>query len=173
MITGIKKIFALTLLVFLFISQVGCYFFYTFQQYRVKEDMERQLLSKIPESLLVSFDAGQQGEKIKWIEKGREFSLNGVMYDVVRIKQNNGHNILYCLNDKKEKQLLDELAKSVERNHDNSKEGKNIGKLIQAEVIFNNDEAIVCLPPFTIHYSYYKINPITSFQEVNSPPPRV
>jgi hypothetical protein len=173
MIAGIKKIIALSLLAVLFISQAGYYFFYTYQQYRVQEEMEKQLFSKIPESLLESFDAGQQGDKIKWIEKGKEFSLNGVMYDVVRINQNNGHIILYCLNDKKEKQLLDDLAKSVERNHDNSKEGKNIGKIIQDEVVFNCDENIICFTAFTIHYSYYKINPITSFKEVNSPPPRV
>jgi hypothetical protein len=45
----LKKVISLSLLAILFTSQVGYYFIYTIHQYIIKEEMEREMLKKIPE----------------------------------------------------------------------------------------------------------------------------
>jgi len=46
----LKKALAASLLAILFTSQVGYYFIYTVHQYIIKEEMEREMLTLIPES---------------------------------------------------------------------------------------------------------------------------
>ena len=46
-------------------------------------------------------------KEIYWEEKGKEFMFKGEMYDVVKTKTVNGKVMLYCINDKKEKALVD------------------------------------------------------------------
>ena len=97
--------------------------------------MERELLAKIPESSLELIIAEQYKNKLEWEEKNKEFSLNGEMYDVAKIKIIDGKTHLYCINDKKEKQLLDNLVGAVNKNHDN-KQGRNNIKPFLIDLVF-------------------------------------
>jgi hypothetical protein len=47
---------------------------------------------------------------LHWIRKGKEFMYKWAMYDVVKITKQNSKTLIYCLNDEKEKQLLDNYA---------------------------------------------------------------
>ena len=49
--------------------------------------MERELLAYIPDSSLEVFVAEEYGDKIVWEEENKEFSIEGVLYDVARIKK--------------------------------------------------------------------------------------
>jgi hypothetical protein len=93
----LKKALASSLLLILFTSQVGYYFIYTIHQHILKEEMERELLAHIPESSLEVIIAEQVADKIVWEEKNREFSLDGVLYDVARIEKKGRKNffVLY------------------------------------------------------------------------------
>jgi hypothetical protein len=58
---------------------------------------------------------------------------------------------LYCINDKKEKQLLDDLVKAVNKNHDN-KQGRNNIKSLLLDLVCMSDEEEhkIFLCPFSI-----------------------
>jgi predicted transcriptional regulator len=167
----LKKALAASLLAILFTSQVGYYFIYTVHQYIIKEEVERELLTHIPESSLEVFVAEELGDKILWEEENKEFSMDGVLYDVARIKKSDGKTFLYCLNDKQEKQLLDGLAKAVNANHGNKQEKNSIKSLLTDLVCMNDEDQSTFLSvPST--YSRFNVTLVSSFEEINIPPPK-
>jgi len=168
----LKKVLASSLLAILVTSQVGYYFIYTIHQYIIKEGIEKELLANIPDSSLEVINAEQFADKIEWNEKGKEFSLDGVLYDVVRSKSSEGKTFLYCINDKQEKQLLDNLAKAVNANHGNKQEKNNIKSLLLDLVCMNDEQE----PGFFSNpstYSCFNVTLVSSFEETNIPPPKV
>jgi len=133
--------------------------------------MEKELLAYIPDSSLEVFVAEEFGDKIVWEEENKEFSIEGVLYDVARIKKSDGKTFLYCINDKQEKQLLDGLAKAVNANHGNKQENNTIKSLLVDLVCMNDDEGPgIFSVPFT--YSCFHIDLVSSFEEINIPPPK-
>ena len=133
--------------------------------------MERELFAYIPDSSLEVFVAEEFGDKIVWEEENKEFSIEGVLYDVARIKKSDGKTFLYCINDKHEKQLLEGLAKAVNANHGNKQEKNNIKSLLVDLVCMNDDEGPgIFSVPFT--YSCFYVDLVSSFEEINIPPPK-
>jgi len=133
--------------------------------------MERELLAHIPESSLEVIIAEQVAGKIVWEEKHKEFSLDGILYDVARVEKKEGKTILYCINDKKEKQLLDNLVKAVNKNHNNKQGRNNIKSLLLDLVCMSVEEEIRSLSvPST--YSSFNVSLVSSFGEIHSPPPK-
>jgi len=167
----LKKALAASLLAILFTSQVGYYFIYTVHQYMIKEEMEREMLTLIPESSLEVFVAEELGDKIIWEEANKEFSIDGVLYDIARIKKSEGKTFLYCINDKQERQLLDDLAKAVNANHGNKQE-KNSIKSLLADLVCMNDEERSTIFSVPSTYSLFNVTLISSFEEINIPPPK-
>jgi len=167
----LKKALAASLLAILFTSQVGYYFIYTVHQYIIKEEVERELLTHIPESSLEVFVAEELGDKILWEEENKEFSIDGVLYDVARIKKSEGKTFLYCLNDKQEKQLLDNLAKAVNANHGNKQE-KNSIKSLLTDLVCMNDQELSTFFSVSSTYSRFNVILVSSFEEINIPPPK-
>jgi len=167
----LKKALAASLLAILFTSQVGYYFIYTVHQYIIKEEMEKEMLTRIPESSLEVIVAEELGDKILWQEDNKEFSIDGVLYDVARIKKSEGKTFLYCINDKQEKQLLDDLAKAVNANHGNKQE-KNTIKSLLADLVCINDEEQSTIFSVPSTYSLFNVTLVSSFEEIYSPPPK-
>jgi predicted transcriptional regulator len=167
----LKKALASSLLVILFTSQVGYYFIYTIHQHIIKGKIEKELLANIPASSLEVFVAEELGNKILWEEDNKEFSINGILYDVARIERVDEKTFLYCINDKQEKQLLDDLAKAVNANHGNKQEKNNIKSLLLDLVCMSDEEES---KTFSVPsaYSYFNVTLVSSFEEINSPPPK-
>ena len=133
--------------------------------------MEKEMLTRIPESSLEVIVAEELGDKILWQEDNKEFSIDGVLYDVARIKKSEGKIFLYCIKDKQEKQLLDDLAKAVNANHGNKQE-KNTIKSLLADLVCINDEEQSTIFSVPSTYSLFNVTLVSSFEEINSPPPK-
>ncbi len=133
--------------------------------------MERELFAYIPDSSLEVFVAEEFGDKIVWEEENKEFSIEGVLYDVARIKKSDGKTFLYCINDQQEKHLLDGLAKAVNANHGNKQEKNNIKSLLVDIVCMNDDEGPGIFSVSFI-YSNFHADLVSSFEEINIPPPK-
>jgi len=133
--------------------------------------MERELLAHIPDSSLEIFVVEEWGSKIVWEERDKEFSVDGVLYDVARIKKSEGKTFLYCINDKKEKQLLDSLSKAVNANHGNKQEKNRIKSLLVDIVCLNDQEELGSLSVPSA-YSSFNVTLVSSFEEIHSPPPK-
>jgi hypothetical protein len=68
--------------------------------------------------------------------------------------------------------LLDGLAKAVNANHGNKQEKNNIKSLLVDLVCMNDDEGPgIFSVPFT--YSCFHVDLVSSFEEINIPPPKV
>ena len=134
--------------------------------------MKEQLLAGLPES---SFEIIELTANLHWKEKGKEFLLNGQMYDVAKTKQVNGKTLLYCLNDNKEKQLLLHLAKTVKSGSENNNEkgGSHIVKFQLSDFTAHKmyEPALVS---YTILQQYHAFDDalLSSFKEIIAPPPR-
>jgi hypothetical protein len=167
----VKKAFAAILLFILFMSQVGYYFVYTIHQHILKEDIEKELLSHLPDSSLELIIAEDVSDKLEWQERGKEFSLNGEMYDVARMEQKDGKNHLYCINDKKEKQLLDNLVKAVTKDHDSKKPRNNV-KPVLTDLFMATILETPKIVSGSFAYELLDVSIISSFKEIKSPPPK-
>ena len=167
-----KKAIAALLLCIIFISQVGYYFIYTVHQYIIKEKIERELLSRIPDSSLEVIIAEDIENRIEWEELNKEFFLDNELYDVARIEIKNGKTHLYCINDKKEKELLDNLVKAVNKNHDSKKERNNVKPVLTDMIVVISAEPVKTFSGSS-SYGLFSVSPVSSFKEIKSPPPKV
>ena len=108
----------------------------------------------------------------KWIHS-REFKLNDELYDIVKRNEDEVNYYLYCINDKKEKELELKIEENVEKNTANNKitqnQLQNILIFIQPFVYnpqinrFNKD--------FTLN-SLYINNYKSVTTEIITPPPQ-
>ncbi len=167
----VKKGLAALLLSILFTSQVGYHFIYTIHQQIIKEAIEKELLASIPESSLEVIILEQNQDKIEWEEENKEFFLDGEMYDVAKIRKMEGKTYLYCINDKREKELIKQLAKAVNSNH-NTKQEKNNLKSPLPDLVCMNDEAALSLFSVPSTYSFFTVTLVSSFEEITMPPPK-
>ena len=157
----------------IFISQIGYYFIYAYEQHLIKEEIKEEILASMPESSLELMVEEQYSDKIEWEEDGKEFYLNGEMYDVAKIKHENGKTLLYCVNDKKEKDLLDHLMKTLGRNHGSGKSGRQVLK--SQFSVYDVNKIEIEQVSFTIqseNFVFFNVALKSSFKEINSPPPR-
>jgi hypothetical protein len=144
--------------------------------YLAKEAAREQVVKQIPENLLNKICIQDNGDAIHWEEEGKEFSFNGEMYDVVKIKNEYGKTYAFCISDKKEDKVIDALHKIIKSNTDNSSDpGKHNsnGKTSIPDWTFE-------LQPsdapgniaFTQHnYFNFKSALYFNYIEINSPPP--
>ena len=169
-----KKSITISFLILLFFSQIGYYFFYLYQQYELKETVKHELLAQLPESSLEIIDANAVADDIEWEEEDMEFYLHGQMYDVAYIKTVNGKKMIYCLNDRKEDQLLKDLAKAVSSGNDqnsNNKHGHHIIKFQLSDFIISTENKITISQPATTKHVDYTVDLITNIIEIFTPPP--
>jgi hypothetical protein len=169
--TALKKIFAIIILISAFISQVGYYFIYSFQQWQLKATIKKELFSALPESSLEVIIAEEHAGAIQWQEEGNEFYLNGTLYDVVKVKKADHKTIIYCLNDYKEKHLLTKLVKTVQSGR-SGKSNKGIAKFQFPVCIISQNQANIFFPFINnLQASWVHSDLRSSFQEINDPPP--
>ena len=134
-------------------------------------------MAALPESSLEIIDADINTNNIEWEEEGKEFYLHGEMYDVARVKKINGKTLIYCLNDKKEEQVLQDLAKAVQSGSDqnaNGKPGQHLVKFHLADLNILSTEKIsvaVNQPARQKHFGY-TVAIVSNNKEVNTPPPK-
>ena len=134
-------------------------------------------MAALPESSLEIIDADINKNNIEWEEEGKEFYLHGEMYDVARVKKINGKTLIYCLNDKKEEQVLQDLAKAVQSGSDqnaNGKPGQHLVKFQLADLnILSTEKTSVAInqPARQKHFGY-TVAIVSNNKEVNTPPPK-
>ena len=95
------------------------------QQSEQKEIIREKILGQLKDSELEMIPINNQN--INWEEEGKEFFLGEELYDVVRTKIVEGQKILYCINDKKERLLIDDYNLITKKNSSSDKKAKTPG----------------------------------------------
>ena len=169
-----KRLITISFLLLLFISQIGYHFIYIFQQHEAKEEAERQLLSTLPESSLEAIDLSANKNDIDWEEEGKEFYLHGQMYDVAKTKIVDGKTILYCLNDKKEESVLQDLSKAVNSGNDqntDNKGGKHSIKFQLTDLFAFTEMPTILIQPVSQEHIGFNVPLVSTVKEIITPPP--
>ncbi len=156
-------------------SQIGYYISSKLSQSAIKDEMKARILVNTPDSLLTAIVLTGNEDIIDWEEEGKEFSFKGAMYDVVRTGVVDGRTVLYCSNDEKEDQLLEQQNDITKSNTQNT--GKN-NKVPDIKLIYDCVAAehtgyfILSLPnpPVFIHYDAALLQQAAAN---TTPPPRV
>ena len=111
-----KKIITL-LLFFLFCFHIiGVYISFQLKEYSIKKEIKRRIKQGVPqeELAIIRYDNSTKNQ-FDWKDK-TEFRYSGTMYDVVRTEIiNDSTQIFYCVNDKQETLLFNDLEKLLEQ----------------------------------------------------------
>ena len=114
-LSDVKKGVSITLLVIFFLYNAGSFMASSISARLIKREMKAYIRSN-PGVADASFtfnitDGEIDDPSFTWEEEGREFMYHGSMYDVVSSSQVNGKLVLKCVDDKKEKELKQLVAK--------------------------------------------------------------
>lgn len=168
----LRKVITILILSVIFFSELGYYFFYTLQQCQLKQQMNKEWLAAIPLASLQKIELDKNIHLIEWEEEGKEFYLDEQLYDVQKIVIENGKTILYCLNDKKEEQLLKDMANATE--HNNNKQKNNLSLKIFPDYCLTELAEKISIPTADHHQSFFYFNEtaLSTVKEITVPPPR-
>jgi hypothetical protein len=140
-----------------------------------REAAHQQILKQMPENLLTKIIV-QDNKDVQWEDEGKEFKLNGEMYDVVRTGYENGKEYSLCLPDKKEDEIIASIEDIVKSNTDNSASSRHhaVSKIAIPEWITDVQNNNAQTSEFSyLSKKYYGYTPALYFGyiEINSPPP--
>ena len=105
-------------------GQIGYFVKLHNEQLERKASVKNQFCKNISEELLTVIDFTTNKQKIFWEEEGKEFFYNGEMFDIIKTKNIAGKVMLFCLNDKKEKELIEKYYNITENNSSKDKKAK-------------------------------------------------
>ena len=132
--------------------------------------MKEYVLSHTAKNELIQIDVTANKKNIVW-EDDKEFTLGGKMYDVVSKEIVSGKQIIYCVDDKKETELIAKYNASQKKNNSNKK-SNNVNfetSIIYCEVL---QEYIYLKFSSVKNVIVFKSNLATTDQKGVSPPPK-
>lgn len=127
----ISYIIALSLItVFL----TGHYFIYKSVLKSHKKEFKtyiRSHFAKIEQIEISPSELYNNNKHITWLDENKEISLNGIMYDIISIKNAGTKVVLNVVNDKNEKELMNRYNKQFNDIYENGNTGKQNNNLLK------------------------------------------
>ena len=121
----LKNLSLIAIIAVLAYSQVGYYFVMRHSQSVHKKYIKHKIRSQLKDAELEIISLTHNRQLIHWVKKEKEFFFKGEMFDVVKRKTVAGKILLYCINDKKEKALVDNYNLQTKQNSSADKKGKH------------------------------------------------
>jgi len=100
----VKRFLSILLITVILSNGLGFYLFYALKLQQIRREM-REALKLLPEHELDVLKLTRQ-EFIAALVEDHEVKVNGRMYDIARIAEQDEHIIIYCKHDEKEDNLL-------------------------------------------------------------------
>lgn len=92
------------------------YFVFKYRQNTIRKEIKTKIKNGVREKELFTFTITDICfGKALWVKPGKEFELNGTLYDVVRKEYKNGLTYYKCINDKQETKLFADLDRTIEK----------------------------------------------------------
>ncbi len=164
-----KYITLLIVPVFLF-NIGGYYLWFSVLQYNIQQEVRLEIRKGLQEKdlTLISMPADNKAG-FSWIKPGKELRYKGEMYDVVKMRVQNGNKIYYCLNDSKEKQLIAGFHKTHNTKKDSEKKmkrGFNYPFYFQEYTLIKSPSAS------NIPFANISVSYTSGAIDIHSPPPK-
>ena len=173
-----KKAISIVLLGFFLFNTAGYYVFFKIAQIEIKREIKKEMkLSLQLEELTIIKFRTSDINSIHWIEKNKEFIYHDQMFDIVKSSSNINETTFYCINDKQEKKLFQNLEEQVLKQIENNKNSKSDSSKKNADNIVKTyffEEFISFLfqgsSPYT--YNHYSKSYTSVDVLISTPPPR-
>ena len=111
--------------IFLF-NTTGYFVFFKIAQIEIKKEIKREIkLHLQSEELTIIRFSNSDINAIHWIEKNKEFIYQDQMFDIVRSSSNSNETTFYCINDKQEKKIFQNLEEQVLKQIESNKNSKS------------------------------------------------
>jgi hypothetical protein len=153
--------------------QVGYFMHSLVLRASARKEMKQVLLNALPDSSLHTFSLQDIQKQMEWEEKGHEFWYAGKLYDVVKTSVVNGKHYLHCVNDTKEKAIVEQQLKLTKNANGKSASGK-MNKFQFPDIFLpgtNETDAGQCFQTTTFASLCLRVS--TRYTETASPPPQV
>ncbi|MBI2258097.1 MAG: hypothetical protein HYU67_04260 [Flavobacteriia bacterium] len=167
--------FFVSLLLFQF---VGYFTYFNFEKSNIKKQIKLYLKKGVPINELKTFVFSKhEFNKLHFIEKEKEFKLNGKFYDIVKKSYKNNEIHLFCIDDLKESQLFNQLDLFVNNNFNHSDKNNHsvqIFNLTNSPYLINKQTTIKIIDNnYEIEKKQfdYSFSIITYSQKIIIPPP--
>jgi hypothetical protein len=166
-----KKLISIGI-VFIFLYNIGGYYlWFSILQNNIQNKIDEEIESGCKsEDLTLIIIPDEKDQGICWIKPNKEFRYKGEMYDVVKIKNLPGKKYYYCLNDRREKQLIAGFNKTHNTKKESEKRLKqNFSFSFYLQPFSASKNKYPIKLTFTNIGNYYMSNTI----DIHSPPPRL
>ncbi|HTM67626.1 MAG TPA: hypothetical protein VL093_14970 [Flavipsychrobacter sp.] len=173
----LQRIVAILILLVLLTGLGGYFVVFKVEQFALRREMKERIKSSLPESQLQHFAfSKQKTSTLDWERKGKEFRLDGDMYDIVRAETEGDTVHFYCLRDDKETKLFAGLDQLMKAQTTAGKSGKIAGGLLKIFFSFNSlPVGGYILPSYCFEdvrtFPLFILSTSTGVAEVYSPPP--
>jgi hypothetical protein len=151
------------------LSQAGYYFVMQSNQEDIREEMKARVLGTLKDSEMEVVSLSGNQDNISWEETGKEFSLNGKMYDLVKKITREGNVLLYCINDGKEKQLIDRYNEITKQNSAPGKKNISAESITLFVETYSNNKPVILFAESTFS-SYISRLESASLEKICPPP---
>jgi hypothetical protein len=166
----VRKYISIALTIIVLFNLGGYYLMFCIAQYNIRKEIKKEIINGLNNKdltlIIVPFN---DESNLCWIESNKEFRYKGEMYDVVKIQNQCQKKYYYCINDRKEKQLIANYDKNHNTKKDSGKKIKNLFNFFlyqqKSVVIKYTDTSDL---PFAAIKVLYKLRTIT----IHSPPPK-
>lgn len=169
-----RKLLIISLLLLVFMAQLGYHGFFTWQQALVREEAAENTEREAASQHLIAISWDDNKNDISWKEEGKEFYLENNLYDLAKLEVRDGKTYLLCYNDTKEKTILSNIAKTIHAGHNDT--GKSAKHTLKFEMPEFLAARINPLKSFSINrelaYPPHSARLNTAPCEVLSPPPQ-
>jgi len=143
---------------------------------KLREEARSEFKEKIKTSLanraLDIFEWEAIKNIVSWEEEGKEFWLKGQLYDVVMQKSIGSKKYIYCLNDAKEEQIVEQQSK-ITSNANSSGENHKTLKFNLPDFILLLNEVKPVAANEGLKFSFKKVKEHLQYYDPAFPPPKV
>jgi len=156
-------------LVFFLAVGTSVSFFYQLNQ--IKLSVNRELKSGEPENLLSFRFTQAEYDGLNWLEKGKEFRLNGKMYDIASIQKTKNSVTVFCSYDTKETRVRQVFANLLSGSSTKGLPLRQLVKIIGQKYLQKNFNLEFFRSPQLWVFKPYTFSVITFSPDLPKPPP--
>lgn len=151
------------------------YFVFKYRQSVIRKEIKKQIKNGVAEEDLFTFAVADiNTDHVEWIKPGKEFRMNGTMYDIVRMEIIDGKSYYKCINDEQEGKLFAELDEMVnKRMNDDSTDDylKNLLKnFVKMPIVVSSSNFLVGSPDKENTAYLFSVSKV--YSQHNFPPPK-
>jgi hypothetical protein len=165
-----RKLVSILVLIVFSLDIGGYFLWFNILQIQIQKNVSYEIENELKDRDLIHIVFSDSNQaSFSWIKPDKEFLYKGEMYDVVKMRSVGQSVHYYCINDKREKQLIANFNKS----HNSKKDAdKRLLRSFYFDFLFQQVALINCINYSEFHFPVFIIQYSSDNPETHSPPPK-